>query len=259
MALPRGPEERPVVRRLYLDPADLARGEGAELHLDPIRGRRLRDVLRLRIGATLAVFDGQGREHEGRVTAMTGNAVTLTLGAALTPLPEPPVPVVIVCAFPRSSRGDWLVEKATELGVVQLVPLEADRSVMHPGEGRIERWQRIAVEAAEQCGRACIPFVGGEAPSDALHIVADPEAGDSIRDCFDRLGAVPRAVAVHIGPEGGWTDDELSALDARGALRVSLGPRLLRVETAAILAAAQVLDATGGLKALPGTMLQSWL
>jgi 16S rRNA (uracil1498-N3)-methyltransferase len=247
------------MRRLYLDPGDLTGGEGAEVHLDPARGRRLRDVLRLRIGATLAVFDGLGNEYQARVTTMIGNAVTLALGAALTPLPEPPVPVVIACAFPRASRGDWLVEKATELGVAQFVPVEADRSVMHAGEDRLARWRRVAIEAAEQSGRAFIPLVGGEPPADALHLVGDPETTSTIREHIEVLAQPPRAVALHIGPEGGWTSDELAALDASGALRFSLGPRLLRVETAAVVAAAQALEAMGGLVPVPGTTVQSWL
>jgi 16S rRNA (uracil1498-N3)-methyltransferase len=234
-------------------------GIGAQVQLDPVRGRRLRDVLRLRIGATLAVFDGHGNECEARVSAMTGNAVTLTLGHALEPLPEPPVAVVIVCAFPRASRGDWLVEKATEIGVAQLVPLEADRSVLHPGEGRIERWQRIAVEAAEQCGRAHIPLVGGEPPSGGLHLVGDPETTGTVRERLRALDTPAAMVVLHIGPEGGWTNAELAALDARAAQRIALGPRLLRVETAAILGAAQVLEATGGLDPNAGTTVQSWL
>jgi 16S rRNA (uracil1498-N3)-methyltransferase len=139
------------------------------------------------------------------------------------------------------------------------VPLEADRSVMRAGEGRVARWQRVAVEAAEQCGRAHIPQVGGEPPAGALHLVGDPETGATIRGRMDVLSAPPLAVVLHIGPEGGWTGDELQALEARGAQPVSLGPRLLRVETAAVVAAAQVLEVTGGLVPIEGTTVQSWL
>jgi 16S rRNA (uracil1498-N3)-methyltransferase len=247
------------VRRLYLEPSELAAGEGAEVHVEGPRARRLRDVLRLRTGATLAVFDGDGHEREARVSGIVGGGVTLTLGASLTPLSEPPVPVTIVCAFSRAARGDWLVEKATEVGVAQIIPLEADRSVMRAGEGRIARWQRIAIEAAEQCGRARIPLVGGEAPAHAVQLVADPDTEATIRERLGALASPPGAVVLHIGPEGGWTDQELASLDARGALRVSLGPRLLRVETAAIIATAQVLELTGGLTPAVGTGVQTWL
>jgi 16S rRNA (uracil1498-N3)-methyltransferase len=235
------------MRRLYLEPAEFAGAEGSEVRLVGARARRLREVLRIRAGADLSVFDGSGAERAARVATMSGSAVTLQLGGVLPSAPEPPVPIVIACAFPRASRGDWLVEKATEVGVAQLVPLEADRSVMHAGEGRFARWQRIAIEAAEQCGRARIPLVGGTLPEDALLIVGDPDTDVTIREQIARLAAAPSAIVLHIGPEGGWTQDELDAFDARGALRCSMGPRLMRVETAAIVAAAQLLELTGGM------------
>lgn len=235
------------MRRLHLEPAEFAGAEGSEVRLVGARARRLREVLRIRAGATLSVFDGSGGEREARVAQMTAGAVVLTLGGSLPAAPEPPVRVVIACAFPKASRGDWLVEKATEIGVAQLVPLEADRAVMHPGEGRFARWQRIAVEAAEQCGRALIPLVGGEPPADALLVVGDPDTDITIREAIEALPSPPSAIVLHIGPEGGWTQAELDAFDARGALRCSMGPRLMRVETAAIVAAAQLLELTGGL------------
>lgn len=235
------------MRRLHLEPSEFAGAEGSEVRLFGARARRLREVLRIRAGATLAVFDGSGGEREARVAAMNGSGVVLRLGGPLPAAPEPPVSVIVACAFPKASRGDWLVEKATEIGVAQLVPLEADRAVMHPGEGRFARWQRIAVEAAEQCGRARIPQVGGTPPDDALLIVGDPDTDVTIREQMGRLSEMPRAIVLHIGPEGGWTPEELDAFDARGAMRCSMGPRLMRVETAAIVAAAQLLELTGGL------------
>lgn len=239
------------MRRLYLEPAEFAGDDGSEVRLVGARARRLREVLRIRSGATLSVFDGSGRERSARVGEMTGSAVVLTLGGSLPAAPEPPVPVIIACAFPKASRGDWLVEKATEIGVAQLVPLETDRSVMHPGEGRFARWQRIAVEAAEQCGRALIPVVGGTPPEDALLVVGDPDTDITIREQLSALASPPSAIVLHIGPEGGWTQAELDAFDARGALRCSMGPRLMRVETAALVAAAQLLELTGGLAPTP--------
>lgn len=231
-------------RRLYLDPEEFA---SSDVLLVGSRARRLREVLRLRVGASLEVFDGHGRQREAKIVNTGKGQVTLVLGDAVDPVEEPPVPVIVVCAFPRASRGDWLVEKATEIGVAQLVPLETDRSVMHAGEGRFARWQRIAVEAAEQCGRALIPLVGGTPPEDALLIVGDPDTDITIREQLSALASPPTAIVLHIGPEGGWTQAELDAFDARGALRCSMGPRLMRVETAALVAAAQLLELTGGL------------
>lgn len=247
------------MRRLYLEPAELAACEGGEVRLTGPRARRLREVLRLRAGGALAVFDGLGHEHEASVVSMQATSVVLAIGSVLASLPEPPVSVVLACAFPRAARGDWLVEKATEVGVARLIPLDTDRSVMRPGDGRLARWQRIAIEAAEQCGRALVPAIGGEVPADATVIVGDPDAALTIRACLASLVAPPSSVALYIGPEGGWTADELAVLDARGALRCSLGPRLMRVETAAIVAAAQVIEATGGLAPVSGVRAQTWL
>ena len=229
------------VRRLYVPDARLE--PGVELRLDAARSHRLRGVLRLRPGDGLAVFDGSGGEWEASVVARAGEGVTLRVGEPLDPLPEPPVAVTLLCAFPRGQRGDWIVEKATELGVAAITPLASDRSVMQAGEGRIERWRRIAIEAAEQCGRASLPAFGEEPPPDALRLIADPGASRTVAEVIAGVSPAPVAVAVYIGPEGGWTVEERERLIADGALPVSLGPRRLRVETAAIVTLAQTLSA----------------
>ncbi|MEZ4553510.1 MAG: 16S rRNA (uracil(1498)-N(3))-methyltransferase [Dehalococcoidia bacterium] len=231
-------------RRLYLDPEEFA---SSDVLLVGSRARRLREVLRLRVGASLEVFDGEGRQREAKIVSSGKGQVTLALGDAVDTVEEPPVPVIVVCAFPRASRGDWLVEKATEVGVSQLVPRLAARSVMEPGDGRIARWRRIAIEAAEQCERCFVPAIGGEPPAGATHIVADPDAETTVRDAVQALPEPPRSLVLHIGPEGGWSGAEIEDFRALGAHFVSLGPRLMRVETAAVIAAAQLLEATGGL------------
>jgi len=231
-------------RRLYLDPEEF---HSSEVLLVGSRARRLREVLRLRVGAALEVFDGAGRQREARIVASGKGQVTLALGDPLEPVEEPPVPVIVVCAFPRASRGDWLVEKATEIGVSQLVPRLAARSVMDPGDGRVARWRRIAIEAAEQCERCFVPVIGGEPPAGATHVVADPDSHMTVREAVARLPEPPQPLVLHIGPEGGWSAHEIEEFRGLGARFVSLGPRLMRVETAAVIAAAQLLEATGGL------------
>jgi len=201
-------------------------------------------VLRLKPGAELGVFDGLGHERRARIEEVRRGLVTLILGEAVEPLAELPVPVFICAAFPRGGRGDWLVEKATELGAAAFVPLEADRSVMHPGDGRVHRWRRIAIEAAEQSGRATLPQFAMAAPPDALTLVADLGAEFTPRQALrGARGVQASSVALHIGPEGGWTLEERARHAAEDKVRVSLGPRPLRIETAAVTLLALIADA----------------
>ena len=240
------------MRRLYVEPREF---DERRLALTDERARRLRSVLRLQEGAALHVFDGFGREREATVALMAAGVVTLDLGAAVEPLPEPAVAVTLLCAFPRGSRGDWIVEKTTELGVARVVPLAAERAVLDPGEGRIERWRRVAIEAAEQCGRAVVPAIGGSAPEAAVSLVA-AAGGVSVREALLRSGAdlaAPRDVAFYVGPEGGWSERERAEHAGAGRIAVSLGPRTLRVETAAIVGVAQAIEATGGLAGASAT------
>ncbi len=228
------------MRRLYVPDARLKRG--AAVCLEEAQSHRLRSVLRLRPGDGLAVFDGSGEEWEATVAAVAAEGVTLRIGEPLDPLPDPPVAVTLLCAFPRGQRGDWIVEKATELGVAAITPLASDRAVLQPGEGRVERWRRVAIEAAEQCGRASLPLFGEEPPAGALRLIADPGAAETVAEALAGVAPAPSAVAIYIGPEGGWTPEERERLIGDGALPVSLGPRRLRVETAAIVTLAQTLS-----------------
>ncbi|MEZ4501878.1 MAG: RsmE family RNA methyltransferase [Dehalococcoidia bacterium] len=223
------------MRRLYLEPAEFALDEVA---LDAARSRRLRQVLRLRAGAELQVFDGLGHERSAKLDRVESGAATLRLGVPVTSLEEPRVPVTLCCAFPRGERGDWLVEKATELGVAAFVALDAERAVLKPGEGRFDRWSRVAIEAAEQCGRAVVPSFLEAPMSEALELVADPGAGAPIEAALTAQPSRPEVVTIFIGPEGGWTDEERAEHAAAGRTFVSLGPRTLRVETAAVTAVA---------------------
>ena len=233
-----------VIRR-YLDPE---RFEGATAVLDGDAGHRLARVMRVQTGDQLRVFDGRGREREARVAAISGGEVTLALLDTVEPPPEAPVDIVLCCAFPRAQRGDWIIEKATELGVAAFVPLEAMHAVLRPGDGRIARWERIAVAAAEQCRRAVVPTVEDALDGIDLLLVADltddplPTIAEALADRGE--GATPHRIGIAIGPEGGWSDEERVAWREQGARLVTLGPQSLRVETAAIVALAYALEAT---------------
>ncbi len=233
MAVP-GRHARPLApvptRRLYVTPPEFA---SASLTLNDERAHRLLTVLRLPVGAEIRVFDGVGHERVATLVEAARDRATLALGAPAEAVVEASVPVVLCCAFPRGARGDWLVEKATELGAHAFVALESARGVMRAGDGRVERWRRIAVEAAEQSGRAVVPTFQEGPPQGALSLVADLNVRQSPAEAI-ALASLPTAIALHVGPEGGWTDRERAAHEALGYASVGLGPRTLRVETGAL-------------------------
>lgn len=253
MALPRGSRNtrpsRVLMRRIWL-PSPAFEGELARLADAP--SHRVRDVWRLRSGTDLRVFDGTGHERAATVESVSPRAVTLVLGEAVEPLPEPQRPLVLGCAFPRGSRGDWLVEKATELGAARLIALDTGRAVLRPGSGRLGRWRRVAIEAAEQCGRAVVPSIsvasfgaGPEVLGTSTLLLADPTADATIAEAVSLIPAdegTPAALLV--GPEGGWTLEEREHWIKAGARPASLGPRVLRVETAAVVGLVQLAEAT---------------
>ncbi|HEY7724618.1 MAG TPA: RsmE family RNA methyltransferase [Anaeromyxobacteraceae bacterium] len=228
-------------RRIHV-PRD--RIAGGRARLDPAAWHYLRDVLRLEPGAPLEVFDGEGGIHEAEVPAA---GEPLLLGPR-RPAAPPGAALWLAFAPPRGDRADWVVQKATELGALRLLPFESGRSVVRlagpRGAARAERWRRIAVEAARQCGRADVPAV--DAPATLLEALARAPAGFRRVVLFEGGGepferGLDRSAPGHllaVGPEGGFTAGEMSAASAAGARVVSLGPRILRAETAALAAVA---------------------
>ena len=149
---------------------------------------------------------------------------------------ELPFPLVVASALPKADRADFLVEKLTELGVTRFVPLITARSVVVP-KG-IEKFERAVIEASKQCGRNVL--MGVDPPQKWLDLLKRTDLPPT-RVVLHTSGAggLPRgAAAVAVGPEGGFADDEVGAAEAAGWVRASLGPRVLRVETAAVAAAA---------------------
>jgi 16S rRNA (uracil1498-N3)-methyltransferase len=204
------------------------RRAGQDVELRPTDVHHLTRVRRLNEGADLEVVDESG---------WSGRAILLGDGRArLRADPASPgarSEVVVIAAVPKGSRGDWMAEKLGEVGVRRWVPLVADRSVVKPGAGKMERWRRLAVEAAKQSGAAPMS-------------VDDPLTTDVGLAEFDTptvltterpAGKLHRAAAIWIGPEGGWSERELSAFDSAGAAFARLTDSVLRVETAAVLAA----------------------
>ena len=236
---------------------------GDEVRLEGDLARRLSRVLRLEAGAVVVLLDGSGLEYETRLDAVGPRRVTGTVVGRRPGRPEPRVRLVLYQSLVKGERFDWALEKGTELGVAAFVPLLSRRNVVRaaPGRsGRPERWRRVVREAAEQCGRCVLPEVLPaegleEALSEAAALRLLPWEGEealglaaALRQARPALGAVERpTVAVLIGPEGGFADDEVALARRSGAQVVSLGRRILRSETAGIVAAAAILYELGEL------------
>jgi 16S rRNA (uracil1498-N3)-methyltransferase len=223
---------------------------GSMVELPPDTASHLARVLRARSGDELILFNGDGREFAGAIEAVRGSRVSASVGDSRPVDRESPLAITLVQCVPRGDRMDFIVQKATELGVARIVPVLSQRSVVRldPGqaESKANHWRAVAVSACEQCGRTRLPAI--EAARPLLNYLGDSTAGAGPRLVFEPCGPHPptadpgaplRAIVdaqIAIGPEGGFASDELEAFRVAGFSRVALGPRVLRAETAAIAA-----------------------
>ena len=219
------------------------------VRLDGPEAHHLIHVLRAKPGLEVVLFDGSGAEFAARVERVERSAVGLAVYERREIDRESAVQVTLGVALPKGDRQKWLVEKATELGVARLTPLETSRGVAQPVGAALARFERAVIEASKQCGRnrlmeiaAPLPwgdFITEPAPGTALRLVAHPD-GKSIHEAMAE-SQTAREVWLAIGPEGGWADDEMELASNAGWQVVGLGRRLLRTETAAIALAARFL------------------
>ena len=249
--------------RVFID-GPLIQGSVVDLPRDT--GAHLAKVLRVRSGDEFTLFNGDGREFTAVVDGVRGSHVSASIGTARTIDRESPFKLTLVQCVPRGDRMDFIVQKATELGVGCITPVLSQRSVVRLHEAQAAskqaHWRAVAVSACEQCGRNRLPaveapqslldYLGATAAAETpglLRLVLEPEgAGPAARQALfvDNHGAGPITGAViAIGPEGGFAPEELEAFALSRFLRVGFGPRVLRTETAAIAAIA-VLQARFG-------------
>lgn len=211
-------------------------------------------VLRLAVGDELVLFDGAGQESTASITAVRGTAVSVQAAAAVAVDRESPLRLTLVQGVSRGERMDLVMQKATELGVARLVPVLTERSVVKldaaQAAKRLQHWQGVVAAACEQSGRAWLPEVA--APQPLLKWLAQPPAAGEARFLLHpgsttRARDLPalRAATLLIGPEGGLSPQEREAALLAGFQDLSLGPRVLRTETAA-LAALAALQAVAG-------------
>ena len=230
-----------------------ALGEGVRVELDAAQANYLGNVLRLGEGREVLLFDGASGEWLGRIVEAGKKRVTLAVERRTRDRENVP-DLWLAFAPVKRAQTDWLVEKATELGIARLMPVITARTIVE--RVKLERLESIAVEAAEQCNRTTVPEIAGPIPLARMLQRRDTER----RLYFaDELGGEPAATAfkpgpglILTGPEGGFTDDERIAIrDEGGAIPLSLGPRILRAETAAMAAITAWMLSQGDWKGVP--------
>jgi 16S rRNA (uracil1498-N3)-methyltransferase len=224
--------------------------QGATRDLPEAAAHHAGRVLRLTVGDAVTVFNGAGGESDARILSIGKDHVSVRVGAWRSHEVEPSVRVVLLQGLSARERMDFTVQKAVELGIAEIFPIEMRRSVMRLAEERaarrVEHWQNLAVAACEQCGRNRVPDVH---PVSALpdwlgaHSAAPGEQRLILSTSADRrlrdLPA-PQALLLLAGPEGGFAPEELEMAQACGFVAVRLGPRVLRTETAALAALAAI-------------------
>jgi 16S rRNA (uracil1498-N3)-methyltransferase len=232
---------------------------GATVRLEARAAAHLARVLRMQVGDALRLFDGRGAEHAASIIALKAERVDVELGAALAPLPESPLAITLAQGISRGERMDYAIQKATELGVARIVPLTCERSVvrLRPDQAvqRHEHWRGVVISACEQCGRATLPALEAPRRLDAHLALARDDRGPTLRavlapgaaDGPRRLPAGLAAIELLIGPEGGLSDAEIRLAVGAGYRSLSLGPRVLRTETAAAAAIAALQTLYGDL------------
>ncbi|MFN0119225.1 MAG: 16S rRNA (uracil(1498)-N(3))-methyltransferase [Blastocatellia bacterium] len=236
--------------RFYAAPAAFLSGR---VVLDADESHHLTRVLRLAEGARVFVFDGEGREFTADVSLAHRHAAELAVVAELDHQTESPLRLTLAQALVKGDKFDLVVQKAVELGVSCVTPLLTEHSDIRISEGkpderleqRLARWRRIALEAVKQCGRRRMvtitaplgfPAFCAATAGDASLLMSE-HGGLTLRAAAKKLGR-PERVSVLVAAEGGWSAEELRLADTHGLTPVSLGPRILRTETAAITAVA---------------------
>ena len=213
-------------------------------------------ALRMRPGEALTLCDGKGTDFDGVLETVTDRQVTVRISASRPSQAEPTLAVTLYQGLPKGDKMDWIIQKAVELGVTAVVPVATRRSVARlegKADKKQERWQRIAAAAAGQCGRGMLPSV--ERPlswSQALsRLSGEPalvfyEGGG--RPLRELVTPSTRRLSVFVGPEGGFDPEEIDAIRRQGGGVATLGPRILRCETAPLAALTLLMHLSGNME-----------
>lgn len=252
-----------MTRRRFYAPPSAFRAELESVDLSSDEARHLRDVLRLKPGDDVYVFDGAGMEFHCRVEESRRDSAQLKVISEVAPArPESSLNLTLAIALLKGEKFDLVVQKATELGVTRVVPVitrHADIRLRDETDAvkRVARWQRIALEAAKQSGRAVVPEVDNPIAFESLiqltademrRIIFSEREGQSLTAAMKDIPGDTFQVIALVGSEGGWADEELARARDAGWTVVTLGGRTLRAETAAITVVALIQHLYGDLK-----------
>lgn len=239
--------------RIHLD---AVLSEGASLELPEPAFRHLVQVLRMQAGAALTVFNGQGGEYDAVLEDVAKRGARLRIGAFHDVCRESPLALTLVQGISKGERMDWTLQKAVELGVSAIVPVVTERCNVHLDRERqdkkTEHWRGVLIAACEQSGRTRVPQLHaplrlsdwlGQVRAQPLYLL-DPRAATSL--CAQPLP--PQGAAILVGPEGGLSEAEIRLGVAQGGIAVSLGPRVLRTETAGMVALSVMQARAGDLR-----------
>jgi 16S rRNA (uracil1498-N3)-methyltransferase len=221
---------------------------GTEITLEPGAAKHLLQVLRLRQGDQITLFDGQGQDYSAEITRIRGNALSARVGAPGPPEPPATLRIHLGLGISKGERMDFAIQKAVELGVTEITPLWTARSVVKLDDARLSRkvarWQGILIAACEQSGRRRLPALHPPeklpswlTPRHACGLMLDHRATATLHQLAP---PADHHLSLVVGPEGGLTPDERQAAETAGFTAVRLGPRILRTETAPLAAIAAI-------------------
>lgn len=239
-----------------------------EAFLSGYQARQIHQVLRLRAGDRITVLDNEGWEYEIELQSARPDHVSGRVIKSWQVESEPRLHLTLYQSMLKKDRFEWIVQKGTELGVSSFVPMVTERSVVRHNRlkrNKMVRWQRIIREAAEQSGRGFLPTLSQpvdfataveEIQPGALAMIPWTGEGEAtiatiVRARYAQDASPPGQIALFLGPEGGFSDDEIERARSADILPITLGPRILRAETAAIVAATLTLQAAGDLQRSP--------
>jgi 16S rRNA (uracil1498-N3)-methyltransferase len=253
-----------MTRRRFFAPPSAFNSDQHSVALAPEEARYLREILRLKTGDEVYVFNGVGKEFQCTIEESRRDSARLNVVIEVTPAsPESPLQLTLAVALLKGDKFDLVVQKATELGVRRIVPVTtklADIRLRDTSDAakRVSRWQRIALEAAKQSGRAVVPivaepvafesFIQTAAGDSTACLMFSERDGQSLIQAQERLPANVSSITALVGSEGGWTDPEIAAARDAGWLLVTLGGRTLRAETAGIAITALLQHLFGDLR-----------